>query len=227
MDDPDDLGAGRWEHQRPPLLLPVPAAEAGPLAGRRVVIHDPECGVWRYDLRALSEPYRGSECDVVLLCSEHDWYRAQREDTLVTAGWPADLDDVWIEQPVPDAGTATQPDQSDIPLDAGRARRLVDDLTRPPVRRLRPATGAAALVGARAVVLTPTGPRWDQRVIGNPRRATYPPEVLNLTRGFDSLGEPVIGTVVPVCSENEYYAWEQLGEFPEPVHHATTLVWLE
>lgn len=207
--------------------MPVPAAEAS-LTGERVVICDPEYGLWRYDLRALSEPYRGSQRDVVLLCGESDWYRAQRDETLVTVGWPADLGDVWIELPVPDAGLGEdRPDQSDIPDDAGRARRLVEDLTRPPVRRLRPAVDAAALVGARACVMTPTGPRWGQRVLGEPRRAEYPSSTLNLTRGFDSLGEPVIGTVVPVASESDFYAWEQLGEFPEPITHATTLVWLE
>lgn len=227
MDDPDVSTGREWEHQRPPLLMPVPAAESRPLSGQRVVIHDPEHGIWRYDLRALDEPRPDRGRQVVPVCGEHDWYRAHRDGT-AAANWPADLGDVWIEQPVPDADLgAHRPDQSDIAADAGRAQQLIDDLTCPPVRRLRPAVHAAALVGARACVMTPAGPRWGQRVIGAPRRAEYPPEVLNLTRGFDSLGEPVIGTVVPVCPESDFYAWEQLGEFPDPITHATTFVWLE
>lgn len=222
-----DVSTGReWEYARPPVLVPHSAADVSELRGRRVIVHDPQHGIWRYDLRAVCNAHEDGPA--VSVVSEADWYREQREPGEIALPWLLPLDRVWIEHAV-DRGDFAEsvPDQSDIPVDAGRSRRLIEDISRPPVRYPRPAVRATALVGARACVMTPSGPVWDQRIVGDPRRQVFPPETLNLSRGFDSLGEPVVGTVIPVCTEDEFYAWEQTGQPPDPVLHATRFVWLE
>lgn len=218
-----------WEYQRPPVLVPAPASSArSNLAGRRVIAHDPSDGVWRYDLRAATESLAHQGQVVVGVLAEADWYRQQRDSAVHVAPHSVPLDTLWIEHLVDDADLMPHtPDQSDIPQAAGRARRLVEDITAPPVRYLRPAVHADALVGARACVMSPSGPLWDQRIVGDPRRQVFPPSTLNFTRGVESLGDPVVGTVVPVCREADYYAWGETGDLPRAIMHATRFVWLE
>ena len=227
--DPHPVGTGReWEYTRPPVLVPEPARHARELSGRRVIVHDPQQGMWRYDLRAATAPHRyhGQMCVGVL--PEADWYRRQRTPERAATPSPVPIELLWVEEHVDSLDASPQvPDQSDIALDAGRARRLVDDISRPPIRHLRLGTDEAALVGVRACVANPTGLLWDQRICGDPRREEFR-ETLNFTRETDSLGEPVFGAVVPVCSEFDWYAWQDRPtDSPEPVLHALRFVWLE
>ncbi|MER7015845.1 hypothetical protein ABT324_30795 [Saccharopolyspora sp. NPDC000359] len=220
----DDLTGREWERARPPILVPHPAADVDQLRGRRVIVHDPEHGIWRHDLRAVCAPHGASA--TVSVVNEGDWYRELRGEEIALP-WLVDLDRVWVEEPVDRLDAESVPDQSDIPVAAGRSRRLIEDTSRPPVRYPRPAVRAAAMVGARACVMTPEGPVWDQRIVGDPRRHEFPPTVLNFSRGVESLGEPVVGAVVPVVPEDDYYLWEQTGQSPEPVLHAARFVWIE
>lgn len=217
-----------WEYQRPPVLVPAPANSARALSGRRVIAHDSTAGVWRYDLRAATESLTHQGQTVVGVLGEADWYRQQQGSAAHVVPHSVPLEKLWIEQTVDDADLMPYaPDQSDIPQAAGRSRRLIEDITGPPVRYLRPAVHADALVGARACVMSPSGPLWDQRVVGDPRRQVFPPTTLNFSRGADSIGDPVVGTVVPVCREAEYYAWGETGAIPHAIMHATRFVWLE
>ena len=47
---------GEWYLAVPPGWRPLPAASAGPLTDRRVVLAEPP-GAFRYDVRAVGEPY--------------------------------------------------------------------------------------------------------------------------------------------------------------------------
>ncbi len=227
--DPDPVRTGReWEHATPPVLVPEPARHVPDLTGRRVIVHDPTQGMWRYDLRAATSAHRYDGQMHVGILPESEWYRRQRDPDRPITPRPVPLDLLWVEERVDNLDASPHvPDQSDIPLDAGRARRLIEDVTRPPIRHLRPGTEATALVGARVCVAHPDGWLWDERICGDPRREEFH-ETLNFTDGVDSLGERVFGAAVPVCSEAEWFAWEDSPtDSPKPVLHALRFVWLE
>lgn len=224
--------ADAWAYTKPPVLVPVPAAGVRPLINQRLVLHDPVRQLGRYGLRALTEPHplrlRTTVETCVGVVAESDWYRKQRDPDALVVPMPMPLDWLYVEQPMPDLDTGLEPlDQSHIPLDAGHARYLTADPSRPPVRRLQPALDAEVVrIGARACVMSRNGPIWDLRVCGEPRLGTFD-GTLDLTRGLDNLDRPPVGPKIPLCSEADWYRWEHTGKTPAADLYWLRPVWLE
>ena len=57
-------------------------------------------------------------------------------------------------------------------------------------------------------------PWWPIRVCSEPHLAEMP-NVVNLLGGPDQLNDPIIGPVVTVCTERDWYLWEWTGTTPE------------
>lgn len=208
-----------WWRRRPPVLVPVPATEAtGPLTGCRIIVA--QDGLWLYDQRACTEihSYRGGR--VVGVLDEAEWYRTQREPDLARAvPHPRPVEQIWVEQPV----------ELDAMADEERPElsgTLVEDTSRPPVRWLRPATAERAITGTRVWVISSQGPIHGLRALGEPRREAMP-TTLNLSAGLDGLDEPVVGTVIPVATESEWYRWRQSSQRMQAITMAAQFVWLE
>lgn len=233
--DEDDLEQRRkrlpdheWAYRRPPVLLPVPAADARPLTGKRVVAWATG-GVWRYDVRAATEPHWYEDRWCVGVLDEGDWYRRERDPSSCAAlvPRPYPLDWLWVEQPVA-VGDVAEPEPVDQPQSwfMGYAAHLVARTDAPPVRYPRPALAAPAVPpGARAVLMAPEGPQFRLRVAGMPRLGEFP-ETLNLT-GLEELDEVPIGPVVPLCWEDQWYRWVQDGVPPNAGECWLVAVWLE
>lgn len=224
--------ADAWAYERPPVLVPVPAAEVHPLTNQRLVVHDPQRQVWRYDLRALTEPHPLKVGTTVETCvgvaPEGDWYRKQRSPDIPVVPIPMPLAWLYVEQAMPDPDIEPEtPDQSHVSQKAGHARHLVADASRPPVRRLRAALDAEVVpTGARACLMTPRGPLWGFRVCGAPRLDTFQ-GTLDLTRGLENLNRPPTGPKIPLCHEADWYSWEQTGRTPVAELYWLRPVWLE
>jgi hypothetical protein len=205
--------------------MPVPAAEVRPLAGKRVVMCDADQGIWVYGQWAVTEPHDRDGETVVGLLDSADWYRRKRDPEHVIVPRSHPLSGLWVELPQ-DVGNVSPipPDQSDV-RPAFRTKSIVADLSRPPVRWLRFSQFETEVNGSRCWVLTPSGasPAW--RACGEPRRKVY--STIDLTDGLDGLDKPVVGTVVPVCLEEEWYQWRQTGQPPRLRRIPTQLVWLE
>jgi hypothetical protein len=147
----------------------------------------------------------------------------------VIVPYPLPLAWLWVETMVDAAGMAPKvPDQSEIPADGGPSRALVADASRPPVRWLTYGPHAHRVTGARVCLMTPEGPRFELRACGEPRKAVLDGvEAMNLTRGFDSLGDPLTVAVVPICTERAWYDWQQTGLVPRMREAEMSLIWLE
>ena len=76
-------GHPEWAPEPPRPIVPTPAAMAGELRGRRVIIGLPGHG-WRSDLRADETVVQGSRTWVPVM-PEGEWYRAEAEQTEVFA----------------------------------------------------------------------------------------------------------------------------------------------
>jgi hypothetical protein len=228
----DTEPADAWAYSRPPVLVPVPAADVHPLTNQRLVVHDPERKIWRYGLRALTEPHplkTGSKVETCVgVVGEGEWYRKRRDPNAIVVPNPIQLAWLYVEQPMPDPETELEvPDQSDVSLAAGHARDLVSDPSRPPVRRLQPALEADVVhIGARVCLMTPRGPAWDLRVCGTPRLEPFVGTV-DLTGGLDRIDHPPKGPKVPLCAEADWYSWEQTGRTPVADLYWLRPVWLE
>jgi hypothetical protein len=69
------VGGSEWYLTVPPGWRPLPAGGADKLSDRRVVLAEPP-GAFRYDVRAVSEPYGAEDGELYVdVVSEHDWYR--------------------------------------------------------------------------------------------------------------------------------------------------------
>jgi hypothetical protein len=215
-----------WWEQAPPVLMPVPAGEACPLTGSRVVVMDTEHGVWLFDQRAVTEPHKRNGQQVVGVLDEAEWYRVSDEPEYLAIPHSRPLDNLFVEQPIDVGNTSPVPPRQDDLTPANRTKSLIVDTTRPPVRWLRYAAYESELTGARAWIMTKQGGTYGWRVIGEPRRREFP-NTLNLTRGIDSLSEPVVGTAVPVCSERAWYLWRRSDVAPTVQWAAIQFVWLE
>lgn len=184
--------------------------------------------MWRYDLRAASEPHDHHGQPHVGVLHEADWYRVRRDPTFIAVPSPVPLDLVWVEQrtdPGIDLGPE-EPDQSQVLDPFGPAARVVETL-RPPVRRLRIALFQESVLGCRAALNTGDGQQWGLRVCSEPYLDELPTAV-NTSRGIDSLDEPLIAPIVTLCSEAEWYAWAQTGQPPHQLaEHALYRVWVE
>ena len=195
-----DLGldAGLWMPAAPAPVMPVPAAQAGPLRGRRVVTGGAAHG-WRYDLRADDAVERDGR-QLVPVLAEYEYYRAELDHVevfapLVPAG------QVWVERIA--AGTAEPAAGAENLL-----ARLVT-LDTPPVRHPVPAREIADITGRRVVVVSPSRERRDLRA----------------TSQFYENGDHTI--CIRVCPEPDWYRWAFTGAPARSVEVPVYLVWAE
>ena len=190
-----------WYLTVPDGWRPLPGATAGRLTDQRVVLAEPP-GAFRYDVRAVSEPYPAEDgVDYVDVVSEHDWYRSRiRQEPVPTS--PYRLDRVWLEQgePVP----------ADAPGDPppGVFSRLVT-VDAPPDRPPRRAQAVPDVAGRRVVVLQPGGPVRHRRAVSEPY--------------LDQDGD----VAVTICSEHDWYRWVITREPPRAEPCPLYLVWVE
>jgi hypothetical protein len=222
--EPADL---EWWQKAPPVLMPVPAAEAGQLTGKRVVVVDAARGLWLYEQRAVTEPHVRNGVQVVGVLDESAYWHSQDEPDAVVVPRSQPLDTLWVEKPVDVGNTSPIPPAQDDLARSARTKSLVVDLDRPPVRWLRFAPHELEVTGARAWVLAPDGYEFGVRALGEPRRHKFE-GAIDWSKGIESLDKPAIGTAVPVCSEIRWYRWRRTGEAPQQVEwYPTSLVWLE
>ena len=198
------MGGTEWYLLVPAGWRPVPAAGAGPLADRRVILAEPP-GAFRYDVRAVGEPYEAEDgVDYVDVVSEHDWYRSRiRREPVPTS--PYRLDRTWVEQGEP----AEQPaEPAPAAPGTGVFGRLVT-VDAPPARPARRAGEVPDLAGRRVVVVQPRGPVRHRRAVSEPY--------------LDRDGE----LTVTICSEHDWYRWAITREPPRAEPCPLYLVWVE
>jgi hypothetical protein len=215
MHSPDnDPGRGdqSWWRDTPPALVPVPAAEApGPLLERRAIIGHPRGLGFVVDMRIGSEPHVSSTGQTLIaVLSEHEFYRAvlTGEEAVCRA---CRIDQVWVEQEVDLPDLSHHDDEVDS-VSAGDDGQLdaEPDLGSPPIRwPQRPHQRATPLVGRRVVVMQPSGPLWDQRLLSEPTQR----------RG--------LGEVAACCSERDYYDWQLHGRSPRADFVPLAQLWVE
>jgi hypothetical protein len=212
-----------WYLVEPPGLVPVPAAAVEEVQDRRVILAEPP-GAFRYDMRAVSQPYQESSGEYVDVVSEHDWYRSRlRGEPVPTSRYP--LDHVWVEHrrdPAPAAGAGPSAPAGEAlvrltraPTDptAGDESTVFDrvvGLDGPPVRRPRRAADVPDLTGRRIVVMQPGGPVPYWRAVSEP--------YVDRSNGDIS---------VTICSEHDWYRWAITREPPRAEPCPIYLVWVE
>lgn len=140
---------------RSPLpIAPVPAAAAQrDLRGQRIIVGLPGTG-WRADLRADSPVVQGSRTFVPVL-TEHDWYRAEAEQTEVFAPL-VPIERVWVELPA-DTEVAAN-DRRTAQLDA------------PPWRVPIPLLDGSRVTGRRVISVAAEKDERDLRAVTEPYR---------------------------------------------------------
>ncbi len=193
-----------WVPATPAAIVPVPAAGAGELRGRRVVVGLPGTG-WRADLRADAAVIQGSRTYVPVL-SEQEWYRAESEQTEVFAPL-VPMERVWVETtaPGPDGmarGGPGGPPGSDL------FSRLVS-LDTPPRREPVPAREVAGITGRRLVRADPAGERRDLRAV---------------TEVYQNADGDVC---LRVARELDWYRWSWTGQAPRTAEVPVYLLWTE
>jgi len=197
------VGGGDWYLLVPAGWRPVPAAQASRLVDQRVILAEPP-GAFRYDVRAVSEPYPAEDGEAYLdVVSEHDWYRSRiRREPVPTS--PYRLDRVWLEQgePVPAGPRAPAEVGSDV------FGRLVS-VDAPPDRPPRRAGDVVDIAGRRVVVVQPAGPVRHRRAVSQPY--------------LDPDGD----VAVTICSEHDWYRWVITREPPRAEPCPLYLVWVE
>jgi hypothetical protein len=175
----------------------MPAVAGGELRGRRVLIGLPGLG-WRADLRADEKVVQGSRTYVPVM-PEHEWYRAEAEQTEVFAPL-VPVERVWVE--VVGAVTATSARGSDV------VSRLVS-LDVPPVRDPVAVVDAGAVTGRRVVQIVDGRERRDLRA------------VTELHTGADG------DICVRVATELDWYRWAWNGQPPKTLEVPVHLLWVE
>jgi len=175
----------------------VPASTLSDLRGRRAVVGVPGLG-WRGDLRIDNVVVQASRTYVPTL-SEHEWYRAESEQTEVFAPLTP-LERVWVERisrPVFASGDVTL-----VSLDV------------PPARPPRPAREVKVVTGLRVVRIS--GPEdktsRDQRDL----RA-----VTEAHTGADG------DICIRVCRELDWYRWAWSGHPPKTLEIPIHQLWAE
>jgi hypothetical protein len=212
-----------WYLVEPPGLVPVPAAMAPEVQDRRVILAEPP-GAFRYDMRAVSQPYRESAEEYVDVVSEHDWYRSRlRGEPVPTSRYP--LDHVWVEQrqdrapaadpasPVGEAPVRSARETTEPATGTGDESTVFDrvvGLDRPPLRQPRRAQEVNDLTGRRIIVMQPAGPVPYWRAVSEP--------YLDRSNGDVS---------VTICSEHDWYRWAITREPPRAEPCPIYLVWVE
>ena len=213
-----------WYLVEPPGLVPVPASVAVEVQDRRVILAEPP-GAFRYDMRAVSQPYRDPPAgDYVDVVSEHDWYRSRlRGEPVPTSRYP--LDHVWVEHrqdpPVgeadadptgSDGAALVRPARGPAGPAAGDESTVFDRMVqpdRPPLRRPRRAHDVPDLTGRRIIVMQPAGPVPYWRAVSEP---------------YLDANDDVS---VTICSEHDWYRWAITREPPRAEPCPIYLVWVE
>lgn len=190
-------GEPDWAPSPPRPIVLVPATERLELRGRRIRIGLPGLG-WRGDLRADERVVQGSRTYVPAI-PEHDWYRAESEQTEVFAPLvPAER--VWVEL-LGDRGRLA-PGRTDV------LTRLVS-LDAPAHPGPVPVVEADAVSGRRVVQVVDGAERRDLRAVT---------ELHTSTDG---------DICVRVTTEVEWYRWAWSGQSPKTQEVPVHLLWIE
>ncbi len=184
-----------WIPATPQAISPVAATGRTDLRGKRVIVGLPGTG-WRADLRADTPVSQASRTWVPVL-TEHDWYRAESEQTETFAPL-VPIERVWLELPAPAAGQYPQDLFS----------RLVS-MDTPPRREPVPVRDCPSLTGHRVVWVEPDGERRDLRAVS---------EVYQNNDG---------DVCVRITKELDWYRWAWAGQAPATVEVPVFLLWLE
>jgi hypothetical protein len=184
-----------WVPAAPQAIAPAPAAGRPDLRGKRVIVGLPGTG-WRNDLRADAAVTQASRTYVPIL-TEHEWYRAEAEQTEVFAPL-VPIERVWVELAVPAAAQAPQDLYS----------RLVS-LDAPPRREPVPVRECALVTGRRVVWVEPDSERRDLRAVT---------EVYQNNDG---------DVCVRIAKELDWYRWTWSGQAPSTIEVPVYLLWLE
>lgn len=195
------MAGPEWYLTVPPGWRPLPATGAEKLSDRRVVLVEPP-GAFRYDVRAVSEPYGAEDGELYVdVVSEHDWYRSRiRKEPVRTS--PYRLERVWVEQ-----GEQVAVGEVDTPATGVFERLVTPDV--PPDRPPRRAGDVPDLAGRRVVVVQPGGPIRHRRAVSEPY--------------LDADGD----VAVTICSEHDWYRWVITREPPRAEPCPLYLVWVE
>lgn len=197
MSTPDDWTPETADPVTPAAIVAVPAASRSDLRGRRLLIGLPGLG-WRADLRGDATVTQASRTYVPVL-SEHEWYRAEAEQTEVFAPL-VPIERVWVEV-VDTAPAATRPGRDVV-------SRLVS-LDAPPRREPAPVRDVALITGRRVVQADGGDAIRDLRAVTEPYQNTD-------------------GDIcVRVCLELDWYRWGWSGKAPRTREVPIYLLWAE
>jgi hypothetical protein len=190
-------GEPDWAPLPPRPIVLTPVTEGVDLRGRRVLVGLPGLG-WRADLRADDRVVQGSRTYVPVI-PEHEWYRAEAEQTEVFAPLvPADR--VWVE-------TLGERDEAPF-VRADVISRLVT-LDVPAHRTPVPVVEADAVSGRRVVQVLDAAERRDLRAV---------------TEVYTSVDGDIC---VRVTAEAEWYRWAWNGQAPKTQEIPVHLLWIE
>ena len=194
--DPFARDAGpEWSNPRP--IVPTPAAMAGSLRGRRVLIGLPGHG-WRDGLRADEKVVQGSRTYIPVM-SEAEWYRAEAEQTEVFAPL-VPLERVWVEE-LGLSGPSLRTDDG--------KHRLVS-LDEPPRRSPVPVLEADCITGRRLVQV---------QIDGTERRDLRGVTELHTSNDGDVCAR--------VAIELDWYRWGWSGKAPRTLEVPAEFLWIE
>jgi hypothetical protein len=191
-------GEPDWAPRPPRPVVLAPATDDLDLRGRRVLVGLPGLG-WRADLRADDRVTQGSRTYVPVI-PEHEWYRAEAEQTEVFAPLvPAER--VWVET-LGERDELASTGRTDV------ISRLVS-LDVPAHRTPVPVVDADAVSGRRVVQVVDATERRDLRAVT---------EVHTSADG---------DICVRVTTEVEWYRWAWNGQPPKTQEVPVHLLWIE
>lgn len=201
-DPPDDSDFPNWDlladsARTPAGIELVAAASFRDLRGRRAIVGVPGLG-WRADIRIDNPVVQASRTYIPAL-PEHEWYRAESEQTEVFAPL-VPLERVWVERA---SGAVT-----------ASTEFVVVSLDAPPARIPRPAREVRAITGLR-VVKVPEPNDKTGRDLRDLRAVT---ESYNSAEG---------DICIRVCRELEWYRWAWSGQPPKTMEVPIHLLWVE
>jgi hypothetical protein len=198
---PDPFGSEpRWSSTPPASIVPVPAAQAGELRGRRVIVGLPGLG-WRADLRGDDRVVQGSRTFVPVL-PEHEWYRAEAEQIEVFAPLMP-IERVWVETVAPAVAPPSRAPSGPEPVS-----RLVS-LDAPPRRDPIAVLDVGTVTGRRVVQASEGVERRDLRAVT---------ELYSNAEG---------DVCLRVTTELEWYRWAWSGKSPRTLEVPVHAVWVE
>ncbi|HEY3007455.1 MAG TPA: hypothetical protein VGJ63_05240 [Micromonosporaceae bacterium] len=197
----DPLGGEHgWSPPPPASIVPVPAANASELRGRRVIVGLPGLG-WRPDMRGDDRVVQGSRTFVPVL-AEHEWYRAEAEQIEVFAPL-VPIERVWVETvAVEGSSRPATPRSPDV------ASRLVS-LDGPPRRDPIAAVDVDGVTGRRMVQTSEGVERRDLRAV------------------TELYANPQGDVCLRVTTELEWYRWAWSGKSPRTLELPVHVLWVE